>query len=106
MAVSLRHVLTQVPVIAALGRVALDGARGPRQAPTPALPGPWIEEELAPRPEALVRDYIRHVGGDPSWYRGAVPAHLFPQWGFPLSARALAGLSYPLVKVMNAGCRI
>jgi acyl dehydratase len=35
-----------------------------------------------------------------------VPAHFFPQWGFPLAARALAGLPYPLARVVNAGCRI
>ena len=106
MSVSLRHVVTQVPVIAALGRVAFEGLRGPRPGAKAEVPGPWLEAELAPRPEALVRAYVRHVGGDPGWYRGALPAHLFPQWGFPLAARALADLPYPLVKVMNAGCRI
>jgi len=54
----------------------------------------------------LVTDYVRHVGGDPSWYRGRVPASLFPQWGFPLQARTLLGVPYPLERVMNAGCRI
>jgi hypothetical protein len=106
MAVSLRHVITQAPVLAALGRAALDGVRGPKTKGSPDIPGPWIEETIPPRPEGLVRDYIRHVGGDPGSYRKCVPAHLFPQWGFPLAARALAGLPYPLVKVMNAGCRI
>jgi hypothetical protein len=61
---------------------------------------------LPPRPSALLRDYVRHVGGDPAWYRGRVPAHLFPQWAFPLVSRALAGTPYPLVRVLNAGCRI
>ncbi|MCC6528362.1 MAG: hypothetical protein IT373_37300 [Polyangiaceae bacterium] len=109
MTVSLRHVVTQAPVIFALGRVALEGLRHPRGqagARRPEVPGPWIEAELAPRPAALVRDYVRHVGGDPGAYRGVVPAHLFPQWGFPLAARALAGLPYPLARVMNAGCHI
>jgi hypothetical protein len=31
---------------------------------------------------------------------------LFPQWGFPLAARALLGLGYPLARAINAGCRI
>jgi hypothetical protein len=71
-----------------------------------AVPGPWFEAVLPARPEALIRDYVRHVGGDPAWYRGIVPAHLFPQWGFPLAAEALSKLHYPLARVMNAGCRI
>ena len=125
MSVSTRHVLAQGPVLAALGRAALaelrarlpiparhaHGANGGsgtprRHAPGAEAPGPWIERELPPRPEALVRDYVRNVGGDPAWYRGRVPAHLFPQWAFPLAARAIAPLPYPLARVMNAGCRI
>jgi hypothetical protein len=46
------------------------------------------------------------VGGDPAWYRGTLPAHFFPQWGFPLAARALLGLHYPLARVINGGCRL
>jgi acyl dehydratase len=109
MGVSTRHVLEQGPVLAALGRAALSGLgpRRPHREGSPAaVPGPWIERELPPRPEALIRDYVRNVGGDPAWYRGRVPAHLFPQWAFPLAARAIAQLPYPLVRVMNAGCRI
>jgi hypothetical protein len=106
MGVSIRHVLAQGPVIAALGRVAASSLRGSRKGAAVAVPGPWIEAELPPRPEALVRDYVRHVGGDPAWYRGQLPSHLFPQWSFPLAARAMAGLPYPLARVMNAGCRI
>jgi acyl dehydratase len=108
MAVPLRHLFAQGPVIAALGRVALAGLlpHTARAAAPPALPGPWIERTLPPRPDALVRDYVRHVGGEPAWYRGRVPAHLFPQWGFPLAAGALAGLSYPLARAVNGGCRI
>ena len=60
----------------------------------------------AAAPEKLVSDYVRHVGGDPSWYRGRVPPSLFPQWGFPLQAQTLLGVPYPLARVMNAGCRI
>jgi hypothetical protein len=106
MSVSFRHVFAQGPVIAALGRAAASGLRGARHTQPAAVPGPWLEAELPPRPEALVRDYVRHVGGDPAWYRGLVPPHLFPQWSFPLAARALSALPYPLARVMNAGCRI
>jgi hypothetical protein len=107
MAVSIKHVLEQGPVLRALGEAAIASLRPPRGTSTaPGTPGPWIEATLPPRSPSLLRDYVRHVGGDPSWYRGHVPAHLFPQWGFPLAARTLVGLPYPLTKVLNAGCRI
>jgi hypothetical protein len=94
-------------MIRALGGVARAALSRPKGgAARPATPGPWIEAELPPRPEALVRDYVTHVGGDPAWYRGAVPPHLFPQWGFPLALRTLAGLPYPYGRAVNAGCRI
>jgi len=109
MSVSIRHAFAQGPSVAALGRVALAGLRGPaahRAPQLPAGPGPWIEARLPPRPPELVRAYVKHVGGDPGWYRGRLPAHLFPQWGFPLAARALLGLPYPLARVINGGCRL
>jgi acyl dehydratase len=109
MSVSSLHVFQQGPVIAALARTAAAAALQRRNGHVPAppvAPGPWHEAELPPRPEGLVRDYLRHVGGDPSAYRGTLPPHLFPQWSFPLAARTLAGVSYPLARVMNAGCRL
>jgi acyl dehydratase len=77
-------------------------------APTgmPPLPSPEVTAVLPPRPADLVRDYIRHTGGDPTAYKGLVPPHLFPQWGFPLTARTLEGIPYPLVRVLNGGCRL
>lgn len=71
-----------------------------------AYPSPELRETLPARPQALVRDYVRRVGGDPAGYKGTVPAHLFPQWGFPLAARTLHGLPYPMLRVVNAGCRL
>jgi acyl dehydratase len=86
-------------------------ALGQRFAKTPgtssfAGPGPWFEATVAPRDPALVRDYIRHVGGDPNTYYGTVPPHLFPQWGVPLAARTIRSVRYPLVKILNGGCRL
>ena len=46
------------------------------------------------------------MGGDPAWYRGQVPAHLFPQWVFPLQARGIEGLQYPIQRVLNGGSRL
>jgi hypothetical protein len=106
MSVPLRHVLSQGPMIATMGRAAMMGLRRLPAAGPEAAPGPWIEARLPPPPSALVRDYIRHVGGDPSWYRGQLPPHLFPQWALPLATRALSNLAYPPARVMNAGCRI
>lgn len=114
MAVSSKHVLQQGPVISTLASVAASAIRQQldrrlgRSAPagTPDVPGPEFTTTIAPRPPELLRAYIRHVGGDPSAYRGQVPAHFFPQWGFPLASRTLQGLPYPLFKVLNGGCRL
>lgn len=105
----LSHLVHQGPVLRALGGVlfsSFSSSSSSAARVTPALPAGWIEEVLPPRPESLVRDYIRHVGGDPGWYRGVLPAHMFPQWSFPLLARALAHLPYPTTRIVNAGCRI
>lgn len=110
MSVSSKHVLQQGPVIATLASVAASAIRqrlGLRGATgMPELPGPEITAVVEPRPAELLRAYIKHVGGDPTAYRGQVPAHFFPQWGFPLASRTLQGLPYPLFKVLNGGCRL
>jgi len=102
-----KHLRHQLPVIASLAQTALAAARGGKAAgAVPALPSPEIVRTIPPRDPDLVRDYVRHVGGDPGAYRGVLPPHLFPQWGFPLAARTLEGLPYPLARVLNGGCRI
>ncbi|MGB1016150.1 MAG: MaoC/PaaZ C-terminal domain-containing protein [Nannocystaceae bacterium] len=104
-----RHIFHQGPVIASLGGTALAALRqhfgqGP-SAPI-STPSPEIRATLPPRPKQLIRDYVRHVGGDPSAYRKTVPAHLFPQWGFALAAQTLVGIPYPMARVLNGGCRL
>jgi acyl dehydratase len=106
MSIPLHHVLSQGPMLGTLGRIALGSLRPRTSGKPPATPGPWLEAELPPRPDALLRAFVRDAGGDPGWYRGRVPASLFPQWGFPLAARTLAGLPYPMMRVINAGCRV
>lgn len=104
-----RHILHQGRSIVLLGEIALYAALDRFRTPAaglPELPGPELNVELPPRPADLIRDYVRHVGGDPASYRKIVPPHLFPQWGFPLAARTLRGLPYPLLKVLNGGCRL
>ncbi len=107
MAVSRVHVLRQGPVIAALARTAARIALGQAKSTAPVVtPTPPITQTLPPRHPRLVSDYVRALGGDPSWYRGTVPAHLFPQWGFPILGRVLEQAPYDLTKVLNGGCRI
>jgi acyl dehydratase len=108
MALPYQHIRHQLPVIASLGSTVLAALRSGRAgaAAPPALPTPELTRTIAPRDPALVRDYLRHVGGDPAAYRGVLPPHLFPQWGFPLAARTLEGVPYPLARVLNGGCRM
>ncbi len=108
MTVSTKHVLQQGPVLKTLASVAWAALRQGRG--DPGRPFATPSEELIglvePLPAGLVRDYIRHVGGDPSAYKGLLPAHLFPQWSFPLASQTLRGVPYPLFKVLNGGCRL
>jgi acyl dehydratase len=106
-----RHVLRQGGVVAALAEAAVPALlrRFQLLAPTRGtivVPGPEIVARVAPRPRALSRDYVRHVGGDPRSYEGFVPPHLFPQWTFPTVARTLRGLPFPMLEVVNGGCRL
>ncbi len=109
MSVPLRHVVHQGPVLAAIGRAGLSALRQRLpigRAPAAVVPGPTLTATLPPRDPALVRDYIRWTGGDPAAYKGRLPPHLFPQWGFPLQGRTLAGIPYPLTRVLNGGCKL
>jgi hypothetical protein len=111
MSVSNKHVLQQGPVLAALGRAAIAamkeqiGINGVAKS-APPLPSQELIERVAPRPRDLVRDFVRNVGGDPDRYKRTLPPEMFPQWTFPIASKTLAGIPYPLVKVMNGGCRL
>jgi MaoC like domain len=109
MSVSNRHILEQGSALSAIGRILLGnveqqllGRRPPKGAPQ--LPGRELRAEYAPRAPELVRDYVKHVGGDPAAYKATLPPHLFPQWVFGLASRTLAGLPYPSSRIINAGC--
>jgi len=109
MAVGFRHVLEHRSVLAALGRTAaLSVQQRLGRAPAGAfeVPGPEVHATRRPFPRALIDDYVRFVGGDARAYRGEVPPHLFSAWCMPALARTLEGLKYPLLRVVNAGCRI
>jgi acyl dehydratase len=111
MSVSLKFIRYQGPVLRGMGEAAVGALRqrlaknGKAQA-APALPGPEHRITVSPRAPELVNAYVRWVGGDPSSYKGRVPAHLFPQWGFPLTGKLMEGLSYPMLAAMNGGCKL
>jgi hypothetical protein len=111
MSVPNKHVLQQGPVLAALGRAAIAALKeqmGKNGAPKAALalPSEELIDHVPARPRDLVRDYVKNVGGDPDRYRKTLPPHLFPQWSFPIASKTLKGIPYPIVKVMNGGCRL
>lgn len=109
MSVTNRHFLEQGPAIAAVARtaaLALGQALWSGPAAPPAVPGPVVEAITAPPSADLITDYALHVGGDPQAYRHTIPPHLFPQWAFPLAAQTLIGLPYPMMRVVNGGCRL
>jgi acyl dehydratase len=104
-----RHVVHQGKVAASLGGTALRALKQRLRPPAlkPAvIPGRELTARVPAAPRALVRDYVRHVGGDPAAYARTVPPHLFPQWAFPVAARTLREVPYPLLKIINAGCRL
>jgi hypothetical protein len=105
-----RHLVAQGRVLAALGGTIVEaagqrlGLTAARTAPVP--PSHEVMASVAAPPAGLVRDFIRHVGGDPAAWRGTLPPHLFPQWAVPLAARTLRGLPYPMLEVINGGCKL
>ncbi|MCB9663277.1 MAG: hypothetical protein H6732_04130 [Alphaproteobacteria bacterium] len=107
MAVPVKHVLRQgenLGVMARAARAALfprTRGGGPLETPTPL-----VVRTQAPPPADLVADYVRHVGGTPSAWRGRVPHHLFPQWAFPLMSETLTQVPYDVSKLLNGGCTI
>ncbi len=110
MPVSTRHVLSQGPALRGMGEAALGALKQrlgiAKTNGAPSLPGPEVRATFPPRAPELIRDYARHVGGDPGAYKRRVPPHLFPQWGFALTGKTLEGLRYPMLKAMNGGCKL
>jgi len=110
MALPTKHIRSQGPVITMLGATAVEALKRKLTGKTPSgpgsLPGPEIRATLDPRPRALIKDYVRFCGGDPNSYKHSLPPHLWPQWGFPLAAKTLEDIPYPLLEVLNGGCRV
>lgn len=107
MSVSKVHLFRQGPVIKTLLKAAFSSiskGRKDHNSSEIAVPGPVLEQIVEPRNSRLVADFIRHLGGQLSWYKGVLPPHFFPQWGFPLMAGTLEGLPYNLSRILNGGC--
>jgi acyl dehydratase len=110
MALPTKHLRNQGPVIAGLGATAFEVLRRRVTGKVPSgpleLPGPELHATVGPRPRDLIRDYVKFCGGDPSSYAHTIPPHMWPQWGFPLSAKTISEVPYPLLSVLNGGCRV
>ena len=105
MGLPLRQIFRQGPVLTALGEAVAAAVTTRFRAPAgPPQAGAEAAVTIAPPSRDLVEDFVRRCGGDPGAWKGQVPPHLFPQWGFPLAAKVLRGLPYPLWRVLNAGC--
>jgi hypothetical protein len=103
-----RHLVHQRSMLMSLGNVAMDSVldRFKPASRTAAVPGPEVSTRVAAPPDALIGDFLQHVGADAASHAGVVPPQLFPQWGLPLALRALRGCGFPLVKMINGGCRL
>lgn len=110
MPVSSRFVLQQGPMLATLGKTAAWAVAqrfAPRRHPTPpSTPSAEIKRSCTAPPGELLDAFVRHLGGEPRAYRDVVPPHFFPHWVLPVVAETMAGVPYPLLRVINAGCRM
>jgi hypothetical protein len=104
-----RHLIEQRGMLRSLGTVAadsvLDRLRSSARS-APEAPGPWRSTRVAAPSAALITDFLRHVGASPADYADVVPPPLFPQWGLSAALASLRGLGFPLIKMLNGGCRL
>ena len=109
MSVSSKHILSQGPVIKALLKTAsitmYSKLAKNKNKTLSSLPGPVFTDILQPRNSLLIKDYIQNTGGKHSWYRGKIPAHMFPQWGVPILAKTIQNLPYDISRILNGGVR-
>jgi hypothetical protein len=96
-------------MLATLGKTAAR-ALGQRirsgKSSTLITPGAEIKRTFSPLSSDLLDEYVKYVGGDPRAYRGIVPPHFFPHWALPVAAETLRDVPYPILRVLNAGCRM
>jgi len=101
---SARHILQQGPVLKTLLRAVLPSR--PRAEAALTTPTPWLHSTVQARPDGLIDDYLTYVLASPDAHPSTVPAHLFPQFAFPLMMDALERVPYDLRKMLNGGCRL
>ncbi len=101
-----KHLLRQGAVLRSLAQIMTRAALGKKGSGVADVPGPVLRDVVPPRDPGLIRDYVRNTGGSPSWYKGLVPPHLYPQWSFPLMSRTLVDLPYQMTRIINAGCKL
>jgi hypothetical protein len=104
-----RHLVHQRSMLWSLGNVALGSVierLRPARQRVPSLPGPMISRRTNAPCDQLIEDFLGHVRANASAYSGVVPPPLFPQWGLAVALRALSGQGFPLVKLLNGGCRL
>jgi hypothetical protein len=104
-----RHLIEQRAMLRSLGNVAADSLLDRlRSSPhgAPEAPGPWLSTRVAAPSSGLITDFLRHVGAKPTDYADIVPPPLFPQWGLSAALGSLRGHGFPLIKMLNGGCRL
>jgi hypothetical protein len=101
---TVRHLAEQRRMLSSLGQVAL-GSLLARLRPAESRSSEVTRRVLGPS-RALIEDFLRHVGADPVRYADDLPPPLFPQWVLPVALQALAGSGYPVIKMLNGGCRL
>jgi len=113
MAIPNRYILQQGPAILGLLKTAgralkqrLPGSEFRLGHNPPSLPAPALRRTIKPRSPKMVAAYIQHLGADPARYKNELPPHLFPQWALPLAMEVLAEIPYPLMRLVNGGCRL
>ncbi len=105
MSTSWKYIPEHLPVLKGLAQTAVAAVMPRDRSAKLETPGPIIECQLPARSRGLIDAYVRNVGGAPSAYRNALPPHMFPQWGFGPASKTLAGIPYPVAKVVNGGAR-
>lgn len=103
---NLAYIPEQLPVLMTLARAALSSLGGAKDESAYTFAPKEYGTACNPPSQNLVADYVKSCGGNAADYRGRLPFHLFPQWGFPPLMQTLTDLPYSLTAIMNGGCSV
>jgi acyl dehydratase len=98
-----RFLREQIPVIQTIGRAVVPRRRRKTK---PSFPAPPVHRVVPPRSEGLVAAYIEHLAIPAERYPERLPSHFFPQYAFPALMQTLEGVPYPMMRVVNGGCKL